>query len=409
VKRVHILSLILIIVILAATVSLLVSYPQSNNQQKDPVYVGVAFCGNTTTQAKALIDRVKSYTNLFVLDSGTSPLSDNLTAAREICNYAVDSGLYLVINLGTWLPQTWPEKIQFLNQSKALYGDKFLEAYYDDEPLGVAIDYNWTRFFNQNNSFLFGPSRLPLTGLYNKLQAAQATGTPPDNYTEEATWMENMIKQNRGLVSIKQNNISALTSDYVMYWFDYLGGYDTLLVQLGWNISDNQQIALVRGAATLQNKTWGAIITWKSMEAPYLDTPQTVYNQMVTAYNAGAKYIVIFNYPQIGDDPYGGAMTDEHFQALQRFWNQVVTKTPPNQVHAEAVLVLPKDYGFGLRRIDDRFWGFWDPDEKSPIIYNNLQTLLKQYGPRLDIVYDDPAFPLTAGNYSKVYYWNQTI
>jgi hypothetical protein len=27
---------------------------------------------------------------------------------------------------------------------------------------------------------------------------------------------------------------------------------------------------------------------------------------------------------------------------------------------------------------------------------------------RLDIIYDDPAFPIE-GNYSKVYYWNQTI
>ncbi|GAG35080.1 unnamed protein product, partial [marine sediment metagenome] len=30
-----------------------------------------------------------------------------------------------------------------------------------------------------------------------------------------------------------------------------------------------------------------------------------------------------------------------------------------------------------------------------------------QYGTSLDIVYDDPAFPVT-GKYPKIYYWNQT-
>ena len=60
----------------------------------------------------------------------------------------------------------------------------------------------------------------------------------------------------------------------------------------------------------------------------------------------------------------------------------------------EVAFVLPKDYGFGLRRVDDRIWGFWGPDDKSPIIWNNLNKLLGQYGSRLDLVYDDPAYPL---------------
>lgn len=129
---------------------------------------------------------------------------------------------------------------------------------------------------------------------------------------------------------------------------------------------------------------------------------------MQAAYDAGAKYITIFNYKQIGNDPYGGAMTDEHFQALEDFWNQVVKKTVPNSLPAQAALVLPKDYGWGMRRVDDKIWGFWGPDAKSPIIWNISQTLLNQYGSRLDIVYDDPAFPLQ-GRYSRIYYWNQTI
>jgi hypothetical protein len=406
-KRAHILSLILIVIVLTATVALFVSFAQSPNQQKDPVYVGIAFCGTTTAQGKALIDRVKSYTNLFILDSGISALSNNLTEAKEVCDYAVNAGLYLIINLGTWTPQDWPGKIRFYNESKYMYGDKFLGVYYDDEPGGQEIDYDWNAVFNANSSYLHGNQTWSLKDIYSRLQTANMTGIHPDNYTQEAAWFTYLLKQNRGTTSLNQYNITYLTSDYALYWFDYLGGYPTLLAQFGWNNSVNQQIALIRGAATLQNKDWGAIITWKYMQEPYLDTPQNIYNQMKTAYNAGAKYIIIFDHPQIGGNPYG-VMTAAHFQALEEFWTQVVTKSTPNSAHAQAVLVLPKDYGWGMRRIDDKIWGFWGPDDKSALIWENSRKLMDQYGLRLDIVYDDPAFPIE-GNYSKIYYWNQTI
>jgi hypothetical protein len=41
--------------------------------ENTPVYVGVAFQGNTTTEAEHLIDRVKDYTNLFVIGSSCEP------------------------------------------------------------------------------------------------------------------------------------------------------------------------------------------------------------------------------------------------------------------------------------------------------------------------------------------------
>ncbi len=96
------------------------------------------------------------------------------------------------------------------------------------------------------------------------------------------------------------------------------------------------------------------------------------------------------------------------FKRSRNFWNQVVTKPTPNSAHAEAALVLPKDYGWGMRTVDDKIWGFWGPDDKSPLIWQIYQTLLNKYGVRLDIIYDDATFPIQ-GNYSKVYFWNQTI
>ena len=413
------LSLTLTVILLIATASLLFSYTQSSSQQKTPIYVGIAFGGNTTTQAKLLIDRTKNYTNIFVLDCGLNPISSNKTAVEEICDYATNAGLNIIVNLGTYTRQGWSWKIEFYNSSKERYGNKFLGVYYDDEPGGIPLDWNWTKQFTENSPLFSGANPLDLTSIHYKLQMADLTGTQPQNYTIEAQWFNQLLEQNRGLASLKQYNITIFTSDYALFWFDYLGGYDSLFAQLGWNQSDslppiyrsvNQQtsIALLRGAATMQNKEWGVIITWKYTQPPYLDTGENILRQMETAYNAGAKYITIFDYPYNDtNNPYGVLM-DDHFQALQTFWNQVVDKQTPNSAHAKAVLVLPNDYGWGMRNVNDKIWGFWGPDDKSPLIWNNTLTLLNKYGLQLDIIYDDPVFPIQ-GNYSKVYYWNQTI
>jgi len=60
-----------------------------------------------------------------------------------------------------------------------------------------------------------------------------------------------------------------------------------------------------------------------------------------------------------------------------------------------------------MRHPNDKIWGLWGPDEKSPQIWGLLSRLLKEYCLRLDVVYDDPEFPI-ANRYPKVYYWNQT-
>jgi hypothetical protein len=419
-KQVHILAIVLTVILLTASATLLVSYTQSLTSQKSIVYVGVAFGGDTVDQAKLLIDRTKNYTNLFILDSGINPISKNQTAVQEICNYATNAGLNIIVNLGSYNRENWAWQIQFYNASKETYGTKFLGAYYDDEPGGIPLDWNWTKQFAENK-LVFGSngtaSPLSLTSIYNKIQLANETGTTPQNYTIEAQWFNQLLERNRGHNDLKRDNITSFTSDYALYWFDFIGGYDTLFTQLGWNQTDsmpayrsiNQQtaLALLRGAATMQDKDWGAIITWKYTKPPYLDNGTNVYNQMLKAYNSGAKYITIFDYPyNLTDNPYG-VMGDEHFQALQQFWNQIA-KHAPNSAHAEAALVLPHDYGFGMRSPKDKIWGFWGPDYKSSIIWNATQTLLSRYGSSLDIIYDDPAFPIE-GNYSRVYYWNQTI
>ena len=149
----------------------------------------------------------------------------------------------------------------------------------------------------------------------------------------------------------------------------------------------------------------GTIITWTYDKPPYLVGGAEMYNQLVTAYTSGAKYLVIFDYPQIPGNPYG-ILTDEHFMALEKFWNTTSNLKVNNQ--AEAVLVLPPNYGWGMRNPQDLIWGIWAPDSTSSQIWNISRKLLTQYGLSLDIVYEASQFPLE-GKYQNIYYWNQTV
>jgi hypothetical protein len=129
---------------------------------------------------------------------------------------------------------------------------------------------------------------------------------------------------------------------------------------------------------------------------------------MTLAYTAGADYIAIFNYPQNDTaNPYG-TLTNDHFEALRAFWNDIKTgRVTHGSQPARAALVLPENYGWGMRRPDDKIW-YWDADELSGQIWNTSRQLIEQYGLGLDIVYVDPQYP-AGGNYSRIYYWNQTL
>jgi hypothetical protein len=376
-------------ILLIASTAFFVSSVHENESTEETAdcYVGVSFCGNTTAEAERLIDRVKEFTNLFILQSG--PVSENETATNEICDYAVEAGLNIIVFFGDLDPKilqnkglTW--RLSWLSMAKQRWRDKFLGVYYYDEPAGNWLDYkNWNYFFRQTSN---------------------AT------YDTVAHFYTDSLRHDEGYKRLEENSIATFTSDYALYWFDYLMGYEVVFAHLGWNLTLEQDIALVRGAANLQNKSWGTMITWKYNQPPYLDTAENIYNQMRTSYEAGANYTVIFNYPKYPKENQYGAMTDEHFEALERFWNEIVKN--PDVVHgstkAEAVLVLPKNYGWGMRSPQDKIWAFWEPDKNSQQIWTISRQLLTQYGTNLDIVYDDLAYPVT-DRYQQIYYWNQTI
>jgi hypothetical protein len=401
----------IVLVVISLVAVLWVPSRLAAGNKDSELYIGVSFCGNTTSEAKLLIDRVKGYTNLFVLQSWV--VSRNQTAIYEICDYAVSQKLNIIVNLLSSSNQSdWYWQFDVFKTAEQRWGKQFLGAYYNDEPAGLQIDYNWKAFWNQTSKFFSqNASASLLHQMYAKVQDAEVNGTKPQNYDLEAQIFQAYFERDRGFKDLKSIGTKTFVSDYVLHWFDYLGGYDVVLAQFGYNNSYYKDIDFVRGAANLQNKQWGAIITWKYSAPPYLDSGEEIHQQMIAACEAGAKYIIIFDYPQIGDNPYG-AMMDEHFEALERFANDVMAtakmRTSSDLSKAQAVLVLPQNYGWGMRREDDVIWGYWGPDQRSPQIWDTFTKLILQYDIHLDIVYDDPNFPVT-GKYEHIYFWNQTV
>ena len=444
-----------------------------------PVYVGVTYCGNNVIEAKLLIDKVESYTNLFVIQSGS--LQKNFTELNQICNYAVAASLEVIVYFGS-VEYNRENITNFLRNEKL--GSNLLGIYYDDEPGGKTLDSSNLNLLDsitgnivskvsgvttvikpdgsrtnyeqnssismqtlENTSIYYNPDRTVQvtinTALSNEINyLIETNGTvyildnngkaisqlndttmlpkiepyeqviaerPFQTYDEVANSLVDTCQNTTGWLR-SQTSAKIFTSDYALYWYDYLGGYDVVFAQIGWNHTETQDIALARGAANLQGKDWGAIITWKYDHQPYLENGLEMYDQMRLVYEAGAKYIVVFNYPTYPLNNQFGILQDDHFLALQKFWNDTVqNKTVINGgIKAEAVLVLPKNYGWGMRSLQDNIWGIWQPDATSPQVWAALQACLLKYGSKLDIVYDDSAYQV-AGRYQQVYYWNQTL
>jgi hypothetical protein len=381
--------MLLLTVLLVSAVSLPIIYFHNENKKEasnEEFFFGVSFGGNTTNEAKLIIDKVKDYTNLLVINSWD--ISKNETALNEICQYAVDANMNIIVYFDYvfYNPEPWLWLNSWMDTTKERWGDQFLGIYLYDEPGGNQID----------------------TGQWRTGDDAAKAMKNASDYSDAANRFVTNIPSTISWQNVKNSNLPIVTSDYALYWFDYLVGYDTVLVELGWNHSRTQNIALCRGAANVQDKDWGAIITWTYNEPPYLESGTKILQDMITTYRAGAKYVIVFNFPY--DQPFG-ILKEEHFTAMETFWDMTRSQQQNSveKVEAEVAFVLPKDYGWGMRRLEDKIWKpEWGPDDKSPLIWENMNKLIERYGLKLDIIYDDPQFNYEE-KYSQIYYWNNTI
>jgi hypothetical protein len=355
----------------------------NNAYAEDTLFFGVTFGLDTADEAKLLIDKVKSYTNLFIVDSWT--IASNETALNEVCDYAVKANLKFIVFFDFISHVTYSWHLPWLENAKERWGDKFLGVYLYDEPGGRQID----------------------EGQWDRGSVLKAVFSNVSDYADAANRFVTSISSSWSMQDLKNFSIPVFTSDYALYWFDYMAGYDTIFAELGLNHSRTQQIALCRGAARTHGKDWGAIITWKYNDPPYLETGPEMLDDMLTAYNAGAKYVTVFNYPIVNEY---GALKGEHFWAMQQFWNliHVFPRSIFGAIDGEIAYVLPKNYGWGMRWSDDRIWGLWPADALSLSIWNNVTKLTDKYGLKLDVIYDDVDFRLQ-DKYSKIFFWNATM
>jgi hypothetical protein len=471
--------------------------PSTSMASKKSFYVGVNYCGSSSIEAQQLIDKVKNYTNLFVLQSG--PLMLNFTETEQICDYAVNSGLNFILCYTT---NCLGDNLDsFLSEAQSRWGSHYLGVYFNDEPAGHLIDSHFyllndndtgisiTRisdviisFGNQSGvglntistQYEFGIVSGTITktttistiiphGSIPTVTNITVDGTPviPDQtvyypngtitYATDTTLIyepNGTVFNENGQIVTDQGNISQFepyqlvwnlnpllndadvsnlyvknlqstlssignqsyvklfTSDYALYWFDYLGGYNTVFAELFGTQTDAQNLALVRGAADMQDKSWGVIIEPASQSPLNLQTGDQIYNELKQAYENGAEYGVVFNYAPNSKST-AGLLQDEQFNAIQKFWTDIVQNPKvTNNVKGQDALVLPSDYGSGLRSPTDSVWGIWQADS-SQQVWNSVQTSLAKYGSKLDIIYNDPNF-LTADEYKRIIYWNQT-
>lgn len=436
-------AILAIVVILCA--GLLINQNDLAKKAGDPeAYVGVTYGGNTVEQGKLLIDRVKGYSNLFILASGL--LQRDLNSVNQLGDYAVSSGMYFLPYFGNFIQSTMSS---WLNNAKQRWGTHFLGVYYADEPGGKMLDdyveYKDAMTGDSITKTKYGDVvvqktdgvviNYELDGVIRLFQPPSANensdidseadfypngtiitvkpavdGFTFHNYQELIDikpfkdineTAQRFCDRDKSNIELLSNYTRIFTSDYALYWFDYKAGYDAVLGHVGWNLSLTQQLALIRGAAHQQNKEWGIIITWKYQTSPYLDNKTEILSQMKIAYEAGAKYLVLFNYYDSENSTYG-TMGDPHFQALESFWKNINNnQISHNSIQPDSVVVFPRNYGWGTRWPEDKVWGIFKGDQQTKQIWTLMQQALETHGLKTDIAFDDEKFPLSG--YQNVY------
>ena len=276
-----------------------------------------------------------------------------------------------------------PRSLELIHNVTTKYEDNFMGIYYLDEQGGRQLDRDELRWVED-----------------------------AENYTDAANQFVKGLNRWLNLKSIRSVTFSYVpsdfrlfTSDYSLYWFDYLAGYDVVFAEFGWNYSRQLNVALCRGAATIQNKEWGVMITWTYNHPPYIESGPELYEDMVLAYENGAKYILVFD---TNENYTEGILKEEHFKALEEFW-QYTQIHPRNisQIEKRVAFVLPKDYGYGFRGPEDKIWGLWEDTDLSLEMSHHLGSFLEEYGMNLDIIYGNEIE--TNEIYRKYIFWNGII
>jgi hypothetical protein len=382
-------SLLLVFGLLITLIGATLLIKEMTNTNNQPVYVGIDVAYDNEEIVYKIADAVKGYVNLIIL--GSLNVTTDTAKLTRVCNYLYQQGFYFIIYIGftenatqpPYLPPEGPSS-QFFIDGMQRWGNKLLGVYVFDEAGGKSIDLT---------------SAAALSYAKNYSDAAQIF-IAYTNY-----FLENYSSY------YGSPNLIRYTSDYALYWYDYLVGYDIVFGEFVGNQSRQLAVALCRGAAKSLGKHWGTMITWKYMRPPFVEEPLQLFHDMVLAYRNGAKYIIVFDSPgnNSATTEYG-ILTRAHLNVMKMFWFYTKLCPSTQEFPAETAYVLPSDYGYGFRGPADKIWGVFGPDALSPVIWNATNSLIQKYGTRLDIVYETKTdnVPITL-SYEKLIYWNGTV
>ena len=354
---------------------------------KPEVFVGVSVAYGNETTVYAVADAVYGYANLIIV--GSLNVTQDTAALTRVCNFLYQKGFYFIVYVGfsktDFLPPRGPDS-GFFGMASVRWGDKFLGVYLFDEVGGRQLD--------STDKIIPRVPNITFDARGYSYASEAFVETLNGALTINVDWFNPSPVQSQ-----------IFTSDYAVYWYDYLSGYGTVFAEFVGNQSRQIAVALDRGAAHALGKDWGAIITYQD-SGP--ENATQLYSDMTFAWQSGAKYIVVFDGNSTDASSYG-VLTQAHLDAMKQFWNYTKVNTRSDEYPADMAYVLPAGYGFGLRSSSDTIWGLWNADVLSTKVWNDANSLLMTYGNNLDIVYETriDSQPI-ALPYKTLIFWNGT-
>ena len=363
---------------------------QAQKAASEPaVFVGVDVAFGNETAVYTVADAVYGYANLIII--GSLKVTQDTEALTRVCNFLYQKGFYFIVFVAfakdDYLPPRGPDQT-FFKVASAQWGNKFLGMYLFDEVGGNQLD--------TTEKVVFSMLTSPFNERdYTFASEAYVQGLSGD-IAISLSWFTPSPVQSQ-----------LFTSDYGLYWFDYLSGYGTVFTEFVGNQSRQIAVALDRGAAHALDKQWGTIITYSANST--IENLTQLYNDMVFAWQSDAKYIIVFD-GNSTDAATSGVLTQTHLNVMKQFWTYTKTNTRSNEYPADTAYVLPPDYGYGFRSPNDTIWGLWSADALSSVVWNQANTLLATYGNKLDIVYANrlDSEPITLP-YKTLIFWNGTV
>src|SRR3989337_3826674 len=116
-------------------------------------YVGVevAYTNANASDVKAMVDKIKNYTNLVVI--GSPEISISQSALNETCDYIKNAGLNFIILFTKNETYTTYNIFDWMVEARGKYGKNFIGIYRYDEPGGNQVDSGRERLVTNATSY----------------------------------------------------------------------------------------------------------------------------------------------------------------------------------------------------------------------------------------------------------------